>query len=421
MQPAWGRVTSEADRRAWADVLVTVARELEAAAGELSVAAARHVHLQLPTLFTDAESVEENRASTEASIRTFASLVQAGADPASTDLPPATVAYAQTSVRRGDTLPVLMRSYRLAVEIALQDSLERIAVHSEGQEQLAAASQLMAAWLLGFMDVALSRAEQLYDDERARWLRSAAAAQTDTIQALLAGHEANAAHASMQLRYELERHHVAVVAWLDGEDGGDPLTNLEAAISELAEATGADRVLIQPLGRLAISAWLGRLAPFDPSLLDALRLDVERAPGVHAAIGEPAVGIAGFRSTHTEARHARRLATLARRRPGSVTRFGRVALAAMACVDVEQARAFAERELGVLGGDDDVARRLVATLRVYLEENASRSRAAKRLRIHENTVSYRVRQAEEVLGRSVDERTLELRVALALMTVLPAD
>ena len=39
-------------------------------------------------------------------------------------------------------------------------------------------------------------------------------------------------------------------------------------------------------------------------------------------------------------------------------------------------------------------------------------------------MSYRLRQAEEILGRSVDKRTLELRVALALAELVaetPAD
>lgn len=79
---------------------------------------------------------------------------------------------------------------------------------------------------------------------------------------------------------------------------------------------------------------------------------------------------------------------------------------------------FVARELGALAADDDVSLRLAATLRTFLDENASRSRAAKRLGIHENTVSYRVRQAEEILGRSVDERALDLRVALSLVNVL---
>ena len=86
----------------------------------------------------------------------------------------------------------------------------------------------------------------------------------------------------------------------------------------------------------------------------------------------------------------------------------------MATADLEQARTFVQRELRGLAGDDDLTARLAATLRTYLDEHSSRSRTAKRLGIHENTVSYRIKQAEEILGRSVDQRTLELRVALAL-------
>ena len=73
-----------------------------------------------------------------------------------------------------------------------------------------------------------------------------------------------------------------------------------------------------------------------------------------------------------------------------------------------------QRELRGLPLTTISPRRLTATLRTYLDEHSSRSRTAKRLGIHENTVSYRIKQAEEILGRSVDQRTLELRVALAL-------
>ena len=70
--------------------------------------------------------------------------------------------------------------------------------------------------------------------------------------------------------------------------------------------------------------------------------------------------------------------------------------------------------MGALAAADDTTRRLAATVRTYLDEHGSRGRTAKRLNIHENTVSYRLRQAEELLDRSVDNGTLELRVALAL-------
>ena len=99
---------------------------------------------------------------------------------------------------------------------------------------------------------------------------------------------------------------------------------------------------------------------------------------------------------------------------GGVTRYLDIAVRALATADVDQARAFVARELGPLASRDETNRRLAATVRTYLDENGSRGRAARRLNVHENTVAYRLRQPEEILGRSVDKRTLELRVALAV-------
>lgn len=420
MGATWQRVVDGDAESIWAEVLVPAARALDADATELSVEALARVRAQLPSLLADDASAEESRASTEAGIRAFAALVVAGADPATIALPPATVAYAQASVRRGDALAALLRSYRLSVEVVWEAALDRIAPRCTSRDQLLGAGRLGSAWLFGYMDVALTLAEELYDAERSRWVRSAAASQTETVEALLAGRPQDVAQASARLRYSLERHHVAVVAWLEDAGDGNPLTQLEAAVGELAQATGADSVLVEPVGLLAVSAWLGRRRPFDLEVLDDLRLDPQSAAGVRAALGEPGAGVPGFRASHVEAGHARRVATLAARRPGTVTRFDRVGLVAMATADVDLARAFVTRELGALAGDDDLAHRLAATLRVFLEESASRSRAAKRLGIHDNTVSYRVRQAEELLGRSIEDRTLELRVALALRPVLPA-
>ena len=74
--------------------------------------------------------------------------------------------------------------------------------------------------------------------------------------------------------------------------------------------------------------------------------------------------------------------------------------------------------MGGLIGPDDASARLIATLQIFFEEGSSHSRASKRLGIHENTVRYRIKQAEELLGRSVEERALELRVALVLVSVV---
>jgi DNA-binding PucR family transcriptional regulator len=57
-------------------------------------------------------------------------------------------------------------------------------------------------------------------------------------------------------------------------------------------------------------------------------------------------------------------------------------------------------------------------LRAFYDEGSSFVRAARRLGVHENTVTYRVQRAEELLGHPVSERRLELQVALRLVSLV---
>jgi DNA-binding PucR family transcriptional regulator len=104
---------------------------------------------------------------------------------------------------------------------------------------------------------------------------------------------------------------------------------------------------------------------------------------------------------------------------GPVTHYRDVAVAALASADTDHAASFVTRVLGPLAAADEDTYRVATTLAVYLQENRSRTRAARRLVVHPNTVSYRVNQAEAILGRSIDTDTLELSVALALLPALP--
>ena len=98
-----------------------------------------------------------------------------------------------------------------------------------------------------------------------------------------------------------------------------------------------------------------------------------------------------------------------------MTEYEHVALAALASVDVDQAREFVAAELGPLVTDNDHFRRLSATLRVYLEENMSPSRSARRLGVHEHTITNRIRAAQELLPHPIERRVSELQVALRLI------
>lgn len=375
---------------------------------------------RLPELLASAEALEVNRASTEASIRDFAEVLLAGADPGeAARLASPTLAYAQDGAQHAIPLATLMRSYRLAHAATAQHFASILETHARDAEELILATELSSEWMFAYVDAALCLVEEVYTAERDRWLRSAAASQAETISTILAGAPIDTEVASRRLRHDVRRVHVAAIAWLDShEEGRNTQALLESAIRDIAAAIGDQKPLVHPLGILSAAAWIGSHSEVPSKVLDELRFRTATAPGVRIAVGEPARGIAGFRSSHVEALEAQRVARLTGRPAGSVTRYRTVSLRALATVDADQAAAFVRRELGKLGATDEATRRLAATLRTYLEENGSRGRTAKRLHVHENTVAYRIRQAEELLGRPVDKRTLELRAALALVELV---
>jgi DNA-binding PucR family transcriptional regulator len=416
MEPAWDGARSDDQRKVWSAVLRPAAAELAERAGEIAAAVNTYTSERLPGLLTGAQALEVNRASTEASIRDFAEVLLTGADPVeAARLGSPTLAYAQDGAQHDIPLTTLMRSYRIAHAATAQHFNTVLVTHSRNADELNLATELSSAWMFAYADAALCLVEEAYNAERERWLRSAAASQAETINTILAGQPIDTNVATRRLRHDVRRVHVAAIAWLDAhEEGRNTQGILEAAIRDIAATIGNQNPLIHPLGILSVAAWISSHSDVPSKVLDELRFRTAGAPGVRVAIGEPARGIAGFRASHIEAVEAQRIAVLAGHPAGSVTRYRNISLRAIATVDLEQSRAFVRRELGRLGSDDETTRRLAATLRAYLDENCSRGRTAKRLHIHENTVAYRIRQAEELLARPLDKHSLELRVALSL-------
>jgi DNA-binding PucR family transcriptional regulator len=68
--------------------------------------------------------------------------------------------------------------------------------------------------------------------------------------------------------------------------------------------------------------------------------------------------------------------------------------------------------LGGLATDDEHHARLRDTLLVFLQAGGSYKTTAERLMLHKNTVQYRVRKAEESLGRPVGEKPHDVELAL---------
>jgi DNA-binding PucR family transcriptional regulator len=329
--------------------------------------------------------------------------------------PPAeAVAWSHDLVHRGVPLPALLRAYRLGHALA-ERRFEEAAAELEIEPELrwrvlAHTSHHMFAYI----DAICTELVDDYEQERAQWIRGAAAARAELVGAIVERQAVDPRAASEKLRYDVSRSHVALIVWADPSPAAKRRPALESEAAALSAALGGGPVLTVPIGARVVWAWTSgaRLAD-DPATVGH-----RMGEGVRAAIGTLREGLEGMADSHDEARVARRVAELRAVRPGAVLGYRAVDLTAVLTADPAEAVRFAATELGELMADSDATARLRATVRAYLEENLSPARAARRLGIHQNTVVYRVKQTEELLGHPVEQRRLQLEVALRLSDMI---
>jgi DNA-binding PucR family transcriptional regulator len=392
----------------------SAALSLKAGAPAHAAEIAQRIHDRMPEFGPDAQVTQQTVDTIAAIITGFARMVLRGEDPQDMVVGAGPRACARGGGHRGIDRHLVVREYRIGHE-ELRRVCEGIVAEQplEG-EALATVREALSAALFGYDDVLGSRVLEEYESERARWARSAEKLRHETVEAILAGDAVDAQHAGGVLRYSLELAHMAIVLWSEASDGGLVADDrLRTAARELATAAGCQSSLIMPASTLVTWAWLGFRAAPDEQRIAAL-LKPRRADCISLAVGEPANGIAGFRTSHAEALGARRIAKLSNSRAGTVTRWGNVAILALLSADAERARQFVTRELGPLDADNDAMARLRATLAIYFREGDVIAATAGRLGVHINTISYRVRQCEELLGRPVKQRRFELEAALLL-------
>jgi DNA-binding PucR family transcriptional regulator len=267
-------------------------------------------------------------------------------------------------------------------------------------------------YLFAYVDAVCTRLVQDYEQERARWIRGAMAARAEVVKAIIEGETVDARAATATLRYDVTRRHLGFIVWADAVAHGGAVRSaaLDAAAVALAAEFGDGQVLTVQIGERVVWAWTARARLAEHEEVSASALH----QGMRAAIGRPHHGLLGMARSHHEARAARRVSELLASRSATITRYRSVSLTALLTIDPGEATRFVEAELGKLAGMTEAMIRLRETLRVYLDEKQSPTRAARRLGVHENTVVYRVKQSEEILKCSIDERRLELETALLL-------
>lgn len=182
--------------------------------------------------------------------------------------------------------------------------------------------------------------------------------------------------------------------------------------AKLLTRIGATAHLVIPLDEREVWAWGGFTDPRSAAVRS-----IPVVPGALVTVGRPSRGLDGFRATHEEAKAAARVTLYSPAHTrGRTVPFEDVRLAALLTSDPERAQGFVRDELGALGHPRESLLR--ETVRVYLECNCSPAMAAARLDVVKNTVVYRIRRAEEMLGRRVKEQQGILWAALHLVDVV---
>jgi DNA-binding PucR family transcriptional regulator len=92
--------------------------------------------------------------------------------------------------------------------------------------------------------------------------------------------------------------------------------------------------------------------------------------------------------------------------------FGQVAPVAMMLASAELLQPWVSVTLADLAADDEHHARLRDTLLAFLQTGGSYKATAEQLTLHKNTVQYRIRKAEESLGRPAGDNRHDVELAL---------
>ncbi|HET6502155.1 MAG TPA: helix-turn-helix domain-containing protein [Amycolatopsis sp.] len=394
-----------------------IAAELRSRADELTADMVSLYARELPHLVEDDETVVSLlSASLYQNVDTALQIFQHGIDPSRVEAPAAAMEYARRLAQRGTPVIDLIRAYYLA-----QNAILEYAVEAAGRE--ISASDVIAAMIthalrvtFAFIDRVIQQVVSAYQEERDRWLLNRSAARASRVRALLDDGCADLDACEADLGYRLRGLHVAMIVWCaPGSVAGNALSRLEAVATEVgAHLSGLGAPLFVPNDELCAWVWFPLDAPALPDEKDVARVLTAAEPGLRLVLGEPGQGVEGFRRSHAQAQRVRALALAAGEHCDRALTFRDVGAVALMAADLNAAKLWVLDTLGRLAADDEAHERLRDTLRVFLSTGSSYTAAAGQLTMHKNSVQYRVRKAEETLGRPVADNRLDVELALKL-------
>lgn len=335
--------------------------------------------------------------------------------------PAAAHELARAIARKGLDLRVLMQIYRVGqkaiVRYVADTATEQIADPTQTPQALLRLWDSAGEWL----NVSLEILAETYRQERELGLRGVFARRAETVQEVLRGQVSDPTVLSHRLGYSPLRYNTAAVLSTQNtspDDIGDTIGTLESVARSIAHVIGSQHLLTVPAGSQGLWAWISTATP-------DYRLPVDTAPersssAVRVALGNPAAGVDGFRTSHREAQAAHDLQDRVLD-PRQLIRFTDIELAHLLEGHPQAAATLVSRELRGLDGRDANSAQLRQTLRVFLANSRSYDAAARQLGVHKNTVRYRIQRAEQLLGHPIDSARLKLELALEYLNIVGDD
>jgi len=326
--------------------------------------------------------------------------------------PVAAVEYARRLAQRGTPLATLLRTYRIGHARFSDWLFKELARHTGDAHLISATTLSMSGIVAGYIDQTSEEMVAAYTQEREHWLRNQNAARAARVRELLSGERSDVRAAEATLGYRLRQYHLGLVCWAaDPASTPDQLTRLERAVAQVAvQAACAGDPVFLPRDESSAWAWLplGIRDRFDSAQASTAHASAD----IHFAFGDPAKGPGGFCLTYLQALAAESVALAAGSPAPRVVTFTDVAPVAMMLGSADLLRGWVRSTLAGLATDDDYHARLRETLLAFLHSGGSYKATAERLTLHKNSVQYRIRKAEESLGRPVAENRQDIELAL---------
>ncbi|WP_405136442.1 helix-turn-helix domain-containing protein [Nocardia sp. NBC_01388] len=395
----------------------TCVAEVGAALSRDRAALVRDIHKRISGEISELRGEEGLRellsASIEGNVDTSLPFLQYGIDIGRAEAPPAAIEYARRLAQHGIPVRALVRAYRLGQDTVLQRALAVLSTKVSDPNLLAAAAQCLAGANLAYIDRVTELVLEAYEEERDRWLQHRSATREALIRELLRTDPSDLAAVETTLGYRVSyrRHICLVVSTAQVEHADTYASSLARFTNDLADELGCPyRPLFVPRDQATGWAWLS--LPGTPTRETFAAAVQALALGIIVAAGEPGSGIDGFRRSHQQAIRVHKAMLAAADNAPPVATFVEVGAVALLCDDVPATKAWVAETLGRLVLDDEPHARLRETLRAFLRTGGSYVTTAQQLGLHRNSVLYRVRRAQEEIGRPLEPHRLDIEIAL---------